>query len=264
MHRIIKSSKIKYSPDPTESPPPYSATTAINLRRHHRSVHFGYLLVTYFSNRYVLGLTLTAGICGLLFGYNTAVISGALLYIKDDFLVVNSNSPVYIAETSPSEIRGGLVSTNVLMITGGQFLSYLVNLAFTEVPGTWRWMLGVSGVPAAVQYLPESSCWLYMKNEKSEAIAVLSKIYDPDHLEVEVDLLTAALAEETLSKKSVNNTDVFGSMELGLHFSLEPFCRHFSNSLESTLSRVTVPQSYRWLDLLQTSWLYSSPLLSLV
>ncbi|KAL8154536.1 hypothetical protein AgCh_000052 [Apium graveolens] len=41
-------------------------------------------------------------------------------------------APMYIAEASPSEIRGGLVSTNVLMITGGQFLSYLVNLAFTE------------------------------------------------------------------------------------------------------------------------------------
>ncbi|KAI3948280.1 hypothetical protein MKW98_011866 [Papaver atlanticum] len=163
--------------------------------------------VTYFSNRYVLGLTLTAGIGGLLFGYDTGVISGALLYIKDDFPVVNNNNflqetivsmaifgaiigaavggwlndahgrkkatliadvifavgsvvmaaapdpyvlifgrllvglgigaasvtaPVYIAEASPSEIRGGLVSTNVLMITGGQFLSYLVNLAFTE------------------------------------------------------------------------------------------------------------------------------------
>ena len=42
-------------------------------------------------------------------------------------------APIYIAEASPSEVRGGLVSTNVLMITGGQFLSYLVNLAFTEV-----------------------------------------------------------------------------------------------------------------------------------
>lgn len=164
--------------------------------------------MSYFSNSYVLGLTVIAGIGGLLFGYDTGVISGALLYIKDDFEAVNQSSflqetivsmalvgaivgaasggwindaygrkkatlladvvftagaiimaaapdpyvlilgrllvglgvgiasvtaPVYIAEASPSEVRGGLVSTNVLMITGGQFLSYLVNLAFTEV-----------------------------------------------------------------------------------------------------------------------------------
>lgn len=47
--------------------------------------------------------------------------------------IASVTAPVYIAEASPSEIRGSLVSTNVLMITGGQFLSYLVNLAFTEV-----------------------------------------------------------------------------------------------------------------------------------
>lgn len=47
--------------------------------------------------------------------------------------VASVTAPIYIAEASPPDIRGGLVSTNVLMITGGQFLSYLVNLAFTEV-----------------------------------------------------------------------------------------------------------------------------------
>lgn len=47
--------------------------------------------------------------------------------------IASVTAPVYIAEVSPSEIRGGLVSMNVLMITGGQFLSYLVNLGFTEV-----------------------------------------------------------------------------------------------------------------------------------
>jgi MFS family permease len=47
--------------------------------------------------------------------------------------IASVTAPVYIAEAAPSEIRGGLVSTNVLMITGGQFFSYLVNLGFTEV-----------------------------------------------------------------------------------------------------------------------------------
>ncbi|XP_038690050.1 inositol transporter 1 isoform X1 [Tripterygium wilfordii] len=254
--------------------------------------------ISYFGNPYILGLTVVAGIGGLLFGYDTGVISGALLYIKDEFEVVNQSSflqetivsmalvgaivgaasggwindaygrkkatlladivfaagsvvmaaapdpyvlilgrllvglgvglasvtaPVYIAEASPSEIRGGLVSTNVLMITGGQFLSYLVNLAFTEVPGTWRWMLGVAGIPAVVQFslmlcLPESPRWLFMKNDKAEAITVLSKIYGIARLEDEIDNLSAAAEEERQRKTTVRYLDVFKSKEIRLAF----------------------------------------------
>lgn len=254
--------------------------------------------MSYFSNMYVLGLTVIAGIGGLLFGYDTGVISGALLYIKDDFEAVNQSSflqetivsmalvgaivgaasggwindaygrkkatlladvvftagaiimaaapdpyvlilgrllvglgvgiasvtaPVYIAEASPSEVRGGLVSTNVLMITSGQFLSYLVNLAFTEVPGTWRWMLGVSALPAIIQFvlmlfMPESPRWLFMKSDKEKAILVLSKIYDIARLEDEIDHLSAAAEEELRKKKTVRYLDVFKSKEIRLAF----------------------------------------------
>ncbi|KAH9783728.1 Inositol transporter 1 [Citrus sinensis] len=234
--------------------------------------------MSYFSNMYVLGLTVIAGIGGLLFGYDTGVISGALLYIKDDFEAVNQSSflqetivsmalvgaivgaasggwindaygrkkatlladvvftagaiimaaapdpyvlilgrvlvglgvgiasvtaPVYIAEASPSEVRGGLVSTNL--------------------PGTWRWMLGVSAVPAIIQFvlmlfMPESPRWLFMKSDKEKAILVLSKIYDIARLEDEIDHLSAAAEEELRKKKTVRYLDVFKSKEIRLAF----------------------------------------------
>ncbi|KAI7753339.1 hypothetical protein M8C21_029471 [Ambrosia artemisiifolia] len=254
--------------------------------------------ITYFSNKYVLGLTVVAGIGGLLFGYDTGVISGALLYIRDDFEAVNQSSflqetivsmallgamigaaaggwlndvqgrksatliadvifavgsfvmaaapdpyvlifgrllvglgvgiasvtaPMYIAEAAPSEIRGGLVSTNVLMITGGQFLSYLVNLGFTQVRGTWRWMLGIAAVPAILQFglmllLPESPRWLYKNRGSSEAVVTLSKIYDPDRLNDELQHLSNALEEERSGRNSVRYRDVFRIKEIRLAF----------------------------------------------
>ena len=82
--------------------------------------------------------------------------------------MASMTAPLYISEASPARIRGALVSTNGFLITGGQFLSYLINLAFTKAPGTWRWMLGVAGLPAVFQFvlmlfLPESPRWLYRK-----------------------------------------------------------------------------------------------------
>lgn len=87
--------------------------------------------------------TLSADVVFALGSITMAVAPGPYVLILGRLLVglgvgvASVTAPVYIAEASPSEIRGGLVSTNVLMITGGQFLSYLVNLAFTEVSFSW-------------------------------------------------------------------------------------------------------------------------------
>jgi MFS transporter, SP family, solute carrier family 2 (myo-inositol transporter), member 13 len=48
--------------------------------------------------------------------------------------MASMTAPLYISEASPARIRRALVSTNGLLITGGQFLAYLINLAFTKVP----------------------------------------------------------------------------------------------------------------------------------
>jgi len=42
-------------------------------------------------------------------------------------------SPLYISEASPTKVRGALVSLNSFLITGGQFLSYIINLGLSRV-----------------------------------------------------------------------------------------------------------------------------------
>ncbi|MED6119259.1 Integrin alpha chain-like protein (Alpha-int1) [Stylosanthes scabra] len=122
--------------------------------------------------------------------------------------IASVTAPVYIAEALPSEIRGSLVSTNVLMITGGQFLSYLVNLAFTEI----------------VLILCKTFTFGYYftffidQNRKNEAVDVLSKIYDLSRLEDEVDFLTAQSEQDRQRRSNVNFWHVFRSKEIRLAF----------------------------------------------
>lgn len=45
-------------------------------------------------------------------------------------------APLYISEASPTQVRGALVSLNSFLITGAQFLSYVINLGFARVSST--------------------------------------------------------------------------------------------------------------------------------
>lgn len=57
-----------------------------------------------------------------------------------------------------------------------------------------------------------------MQKDKSEAAAVLAKIYDPYRLEEEIDQLATALEEERLRKQGVSYLDVFRKKEIRLAF----------------------------------------------
>ena len=61
--------------------------------------------------------------------------------------------PVYIAECAPEELRGAMVSLDVLLITTGQFVAYAVDAILIPVEHNWRWMLGLSAVPAILQFV---------------------------------------------------------------------------------------------------------------
>lgn len=70
--------------------------------------------------------------------------------------------PFYLGEASPVEIRGVVIACNVLCITGGQLISYLVCIALGN---KWRYMLGIAAVPAILQFIgmlfmPETPVYL--------------------------------------------------------------------------------------------------------
>ena len=83
--------------------------------------------------------------------------------------------PMYLSEVAPLRLRGALVTVNVALITLGQFISYAVDAALAGAPGNWRWMLGLSAVPALVQllgveFLPESPRWHLFNGRREEAL----------------------------------------------------------------------------------------------
>jgi sugar porter (SP) family MFS transporter len=200
---------------------------------------------------------------GLLFGYDTGVVSGALLFLKNDFgglssfqqelvtslllvgaavgalfagriadrigrrptvlgtavvfvlgvmlaaftptfpvllvarviigLAVGSASmvvPLYIGESAPPSIRGGLVSLNQLAITSGILVSYLADYWLSDTQN-WRLMFGLAAIPAVLLFVGmlfqnESPHWLVMRGRDADARRVLSRLRAPEEIEPEI------------------------------------------------------------------------------
>lgn len=112
--------------------------------------------------------------------------------------------PVYLAEASPPALRGKMVSTYIFFVTSGQLIAYCVCLACGS---NWRLMLGISGVPAVIQYigmifLDESPRWLFKKKRDVEAVAVLMRIRldensrEPRFIKDEIDEILEEIRQE--------------------------------------------------------------------
>ena len=209
------------------------------------------------TNGFIYLVTFFSAIGGFLFGYDTGIVSGAMVFIRDEFgldhwwqefivsatilsawifsmvsgylterlgrkpvIIIASvvftfgsllmgfawnkfilligrftvgaaiglasmSIPVYIAEVSPLEIRGKLVTINNCFITGGQFVAALVAGAFSLHTDGWRFMLGIAAIPAVIQMicffcLPESPRFLIRRGRYQESLEALQKLRGPD------------------------------------------------------------------------------------
>ncbi|HTU16151.1 MAG TPA: sugar porter family MFS transporter [Solirubrobacterales bacterium] len=107
--------------------------------------------------------------------------------------VASAIAPVYISEVAPSDMRGRLVTFFQLAVTVGILVAYLVGLAFSDVDGGWRWMLGLGAVPAAILFagvlrLPQSPRWLMMKGRHDEAADALRHVRPDGEEAIESEL----------------------------------------------------------------------------
>ncbi len=89
-------------------------------------------------------------------------------------------SPMYIGELVPARVRGALVAVNMLAITTGIVVAYLVDYAFSGSE-QWRYMFGLAAIPSiglvvGMWILPDSPRWLISKSKMQQAKKVLQRV----------------------------------------------------------------------------------------
>ncbi len=124
-------------------------------------------------------------------------------------------SPMYIAEISPAQWRGRLVSLNQLAIVIGILAAQLVNWRIAEkIPADqlqivlatswnaqygWRWMFTAVTVPAVLflcsaPFIPESPRWLVAQANLQTAFEVLRRIGGQSYAQSELSVIQNSLA----------------------------------------------------------------------
>jgi major inositol transporter-like SP family MFS transporter len=119
--------------------------------------------------------------------------------------------PVYLAEISPANRRGRLVTRNELMIVTGQFLAFVSNAVLANTMGgsghTWRVMLAMAIIPAValwigMKLMPESPRWYAMKGRHDDALRVLESIREPGAAAAELEEIAAVVRREAEQSKA--------------------------------------------------------------
>ncbi|MBO1513578.1 sugar porter family MFS transporter [Metabacillus bambusae] len=118
--------------------------------------------------------------------------------------------PTYLAEMSPAESRGRMVTQNELMIVSGQLLAFIFNAILGNTMGdndhVWRYMLAIAALPAIFLFfgmikMPESPRWLVSKRKNNDALQVLRQVREESRAKSELSEIKSSFVEESEIKK---------------------------------------------------------------
>ncbi len=129
-------------------------------------------------------------------------------------------APMYIAEVSPPNLRGRMVSFNQLNIVIGISVAFFTNYLILKLgqsdsswvqalridDNNWRWMLGLETLPAVLYFgflflVPMSPRWLIMKDRVDEAFKVMLKVSSEEQAKKDIVAIRATISGETKKKK---------------------------------------------------------------
>ena len=148
-------------------------------------------------------LLIIAAFIFLISAYGTGAYDDFIIFLIARFIggiaigIASGLSPMYIAEISPAEIRGKLVSLNQLAIVVGILAAQIVNWALASdnlqwnIEMGWRWMFWAEAFPALIFLvlaiiIPESPRWLAMNGKVERARGIFSRIGGEAYAEQEL------------------------------------------------------------------------------
>lgn len=126
------------------------------------------------------GIIFTISAIGTAFSPSVSWLIGGRLISGIGIGIASFISPMYIGELVPAKVRGSLVAVNMLAITTGIVVAYLVDYAFSGHK-EWRYMFGLAAIPSiglviGMWVLPDSPRWLVSKSKVQQAKQVLQRV----------------------------------------------------------------------------------------
>jgi sugar porter (SP) family MFS transporter len=123
---------------------------------------------------------------------------------------VMHGAPAYLAEMSPTSIRGAIVSAKETVIVGGIVVGYMVGNGMSADPLGWTHLYGVCGIMAlpmfaVTYYIPRSKRWLLMQGLDQEAFESMQFIHNGD-IKKEYETLVESVSAGSRSPSVTKNT----------------------------------------------------------